>query len=105
MDWFYLLLAGACEIIWAVGIKHCEGFKLTPALFMVSVAMIMSVVFLGLAIKTIPLGIAYAAWSAIGIVGVYLYGVLVLKEEFSITTILFIGLILIGIIGLKLKSH
>ena len=104
MDWFYLLLAGICEIAWAVGVKYCDGFKLTFASFIVIASMIMSVVFLWLATKTIPLGIAYAAWCGIGITGVFLYGVLILKEEFSIYTIFFVALILIGILGLKLKS-
>lgn len=104
MDWFYLLLAGICEIAWAVGVKYCDGFKLTFASFIVIASMIMSVVFLWLATKTIPLGIAYAAWCGIGITGVFLYGVLILKEEFSISTIFFVALILIGILGLKLKS-
>ena len=104
MDWFYLLLAGVFEIGWAIGIKYCDGFKLTPALLLVTISMIMSMVFLWLATKTIPLSVAYAAWSGIGIIGVFFYGILILKEETSLINVLFVGLILIGIIGLKLKS-
>ncbi len=104
MAWIYLLIAGIFEIAWAVSIKYCDGFKITFPLLFVIFSMTMSMIFLWLATKTIPLSIAYAVWTGIGIIGVSLYGVLVLKEEFSMLNLFFVGLILIGIIGLKLKS-
>lgn len=103
MAWLYLLIAGIFEIGWAVGIKYCEGFKISLPLFFVIFSMTASMIFLWLAIKTIPMSIAYAVWTGIGIVGVLIYGILVLKEPISLLNILFVGFILIGIIGLKLS--
>jgi quaternary ammonium compound-resistance protein SugE len=102
--WFYLFLAGVFELGWAVGIKYCEGIKLSFPLFVVVFSMIASIVFLWLAVKVIPMGVAYAAWSGIGIIGVFAYGVLILREPFSISNLIFIALILAGIIGLKLGT-
>lgn len=103
MAWFFLFIAGIFEIAWAVGIKYCEGFKLNFFLFFVIFAMTASMIFLWLATRTIPMSIAYAVWTGIGIVGVFIYGILILKEPFSMINILFVGLILVGIIGLKLS--
>jgi len=102
MAWFYLLIAGMFEIAWAVGMKYCDGFKLSFALFFVIFSMTASVVFLWLATKTIPMSIAYAVWTGIGIIGVFCYGVFMLRETFSMLNLFFVGLILTGIIGLKL---
>ena len=102
MSWFYLMIAGLFELGWVIGIKYCESFKLNFALCFVALSMIGSVVFLWLAIKTIPMSIAYAVWTGIGIVGAFCYGVLVLKEELSALNLVCVGLILTGIIGLKL---
>lgn len=102
MAWVYLLIAGLFEIVWAVGIKYCNEFRITVPLILVAIAMISSVVFLGLATRTIPMSIAYAAWTGIGIVGVFTYGVLILKDPISATSVVFVIMILIGIIGLKL---
>ncbi len=102
MAWFYLFIAGICEICWAVGIKYCDGFKLSVPLAIVAVAMILSLIFLNMAIKTLPMSVAYAVWTGIGIVGVFIYGILILKEPYSILSTCFVMLILIGIIGLKL---
>ncbi len=102
MAWLYLLIAGIFEICWAVCIKYCDGFKITLPLILVIISMIFSMVFLWLATRTIPLSIAYAVWTGIGIVGVFAYGLLILKDPLSTTSIIFVGLILVGIIGLKL---
>ena len=102
MAWFYLFIAGIFEIFWAVGIKYCDGFKITLPLVLVIISMALSVIFLGLATRTIPMSIAYAVWTGIGIIGVFTYGLLVLKDPISAKNIIFVGMILIGIVGLKL---
>lgn len=102
MAWLYLFIAGIFEIFWAVGIKYCDGLKITLPLVLVIVSMGLSIIFLGLATKTIPMSIAYVVWTGIGIVGVFAYGLLILKDPISTNSIVFVGLILIGIIGLKL---
>lgn len=103
MAWIYLVFAGVFEICWAIGLKHCDGFKINLALIFVVISMIISFSFFSIAIKTIPMGVAYAVWTSIGIIGVFIYGVTILKEPFSISTMVFISMILIGIIGLKLQ--
>ena len=102
MAWFYLFTAGIFEIFWAVGIKYCDGFKITLPLILVIISMALSVIFLGLATKTIPMSIAYAVWTGIGIIGVFTYGLFILKDPISVKNIIFVGMILIGIVGLKL---
>lgn len=104
MAWLYLVVAGFFEISWAVGIKYCEGMKITLPLLTVIVSMIFSIVFLGMAAKTIPMSVAYTVWTGIGIVGVFIYGVLVFKDPMPLSSIIFVGMILIGITGLKLAS-
>lgn len=105
MDWIYLILAGICEIAWAAGLKHTNNFQLNLATFIVIITMALSVVFLNLATRTIPISIAYAAWCSFGIIGVYLYGILFLKENFNLMNFFFICLIIIGVIGLKLNNR
>jgi quaternary ammonium compound-resistance protein SugE len=102
MAWFYLFVAGIFEIFWAVGIKYCDGFKITLPLVLVIISMALSVIFLGLATRTIPMSIAYAVWTGIGIIGVFTYGLFILKDPISVKNIIFVGMILIGIVGLKL---
>lgn len=104
MAWIYLIIAGICEIFWAVGIKYCNEFKLTAPLFFVIIFMSLSVIFLALASRTLPMSLAYAVWTGIGIVGVFVYGIFVLKDPVSFSNIIFVGMILIGIIGLKLGA-
>jgi len=102
MSWIYLITAGLFEIIWAVSIKYCDGLKLSLPLAIVVLSMIFSCIFLWLAAKTIPMSIAYAVWTGIGIVGVFAYGALVFKDPITPATGIFVAMILIGIIGLKL---
>jgi len=102
MAWFYLFVAGIFEIFWAVGIKYCDGFKITLPLVLVIISMALSVIFLGLATRTIPMSMAYAVWTGIGIIGVFTYGLFILKDPISVKNIIFVGMILIGIVGLKL---
>ena len=104
MAWMFLVVAGLLEMVWAVGLKYTEGFtKLYPSLLTVS-AMIFSFIFLSLALKEIPMGTAYAVWVGIGAVGVALFGIVYLHESAEIMRIVCLGLIVAGIIGLKLLS-
>lgn len=104
MAWVFLVLAGLFEVVWAVGIKNCNGFKPSKAFLIVVISMALSMILLGLAAKQIPMNIAYAVWTGIGIVGVSLYSSLILSEPLSFTNLGFICMILIGIIGLKLNA-
>lgn len=101
MSWLYLFIAGLFEISWAIGLKYCYGIKFNLLTFGIAISMILSLVFLGLAIQKIPLGIAYAIWTSIGVIGVFLYSFLILKEPIPAISILFISFIIIGVAGLK----
>ena len=102
MSWIILLIAGLLEIVWAVGLKYTEGFtKLAPTIITVS-AMIFSVALLGLAVRVLPLGTAYAVWTGIGTVGTVIFGIMVLGESASLTRIGCIASIILGTIGLKI---
>lgn len=102
MGWLFLLIAGIFEIVWAVGLKYTHGFtRLVPSLI-TGAAMILSFWSLSFSLKTIPMSIAYAVWSGIGIAGTALFGILWLGESSDMLKIVSIALILIGIIGLKL---
>ncbi len=104
MAWIILVLAGLFEIGWAVGLKYTEGFtRLWPSLWTVG-AMVLSLSLLGLALRTLPLGTAYAIWTGIGTVGTALLGIWLFGEPATALRLLCIGLILAGIVGLKLVS-
>lgn len=100
--WLILLLAGLCEIGWAVGLKYTEGFsRLWPSVGTV-IAMAASVALLGWSLKVLPLGTAYAIWTGIGAVGTALLGIYLFDESRETLRFVCIGLIVAGIIGLKL---
>lgn len=102
MAWFTLLLAGLLEIGWAVGLKYTNGFtRLTPSLLTTG-AMILSVVLLGHAVRSLPLGTAYAIWTGIGTIGSVVLGILLFAEPVSAWRLGCIGLIAAGIVGLKI---
>lgn len=104
MAWLYLALAGMFEIGWAVGLKHTQGFtRLLPTLATLG-AMVVSFTFLGLALKSLPLGTTYAIWTGIGTVGTVVFGILVLGEPANAARLGCIMLIVAGIGGLKLLS-
>jgi len=104
MSWVYLLLAGLLEVAWAVGLKYSAGFtRLWPSVF-TAVTMAGSVGMLGLALRTLPLGTAYAVWTGIGTVGTAVAGMLLLGEPAGALRLLSIGLIAAGIVGLKLVT-
>jgi len=102
MSWIYLVIAGLFEIAWAVGLKYTEGFtRLAPSAFVV-VSMLASVGLLGLAVRDLPIGTAYAVWTGIGTLGAAIFGMLVLGEPAGALRVGCIGLIAAGIAGLKL---
>lgn len=104
MAWVYLVVAGLLEIGWAVGLKYTEGWtKLRPSV-LTAAMMIASFYFLSLALKTLPIGTAYAIWTGIGAVGAAILGILIFGEARDVSRILCVLLIVAGIIGLKLTS-
>lgn len=101
MKWVLLVIAGLLETCWAVGLKYSQGFtKLVPSVLTI-LGMIASFYFLSLALKNLPLGTAYAIWTGIGTVGTVILGIILLKEPADLISLVFIGFIVIGIIGLK----
>ena len=104
MAWIYLTVAGLFEIGWAIGLKYTDGFtRLLPSLWTLA-SMILSIVLLGLALKTLPVGTAYAVWTGIGAVGTAALGIYLFAEPATVARLLCIGLILSGIVGLKLVT-
>lgn len=104
MAWGILVLAGLLEVVWAVGLKYTEGFsKLWPTVGTV-LAMVLSVWLLGVAMKTLPVGTAYAVWVGIGAVGTAILGIYLLGESANLGRIISLALIVAGIIGLKLTT-
>ena len=105
MAWICLTLAGVFEVAWAIGLKYTEGFsRLWPSVITV-LAMAISFALLSHALKTLPIGTAYAVWTGIGAVGTALVGMLVLGEPREVARILCILLIVAGIAGLKLTAN
>ncbi len=104
MTWLMLVLAGLCEIVWAVGLKYTEGFTRWVPTAITVTAMVASVVLLGLAVRQLPLGTAYAVWTGIGTVGTAMFGMLVLGEPAGAARLACIALIVGGIAGLKLLT-
>ena len=104
MAWGILLFAGLLEVGWAVGLKYTEGFtRLWPTVGTVA-ALIGSISLLGVALRTLPLGTAYAVWTGIGTVGTAILGILLLHEPAGAMRLVCIALIVAGIVGLKLVS-
>lgn len=105
MAWVILVCAGILEIGWAVGLKYTEGFtKLWPTVATLA-AMVLSMGLLGIAVRTLPIGTAYAVWTGIGTVGTVLLGILLLGESTSLARMFFVALIVTGIVGLKLITN
>lgn len=102
--WGVLFIAGLCEVGWAVGMKYTDGFsRLWPSVWTVAL-MIASVVLLGWALKVLPLGTAYAIWTGIGAVGTAILGIYLFDESREVLRFVCIGLIVAGIVGLKLVT-
>lgn len=102
MAWVVLFVAGLFEVGWAVGLKYTEGFTRFWPTVGSGVSMLVSLGLLGVALRTLPLGTAYAVWTGIGSVGTVLLGILLFGESSSALRLACVGLILAGIVGLKL---
>ena len=104
MSWIYLFIAGALEIIWAVALKYAEGFsRLWPSVISIA-GMILSVIFLSLALRKIPLGTGYAIWTGIGAAGTFVAGLFLFGESAAPLRLVCFVLILAGMVGLKILS-
>ncbi|HEX4878250.1 MAG TPA: quaternary ammonium compound efflux SMR transporter SugE [Limnobacter sp.] len=104
MSWLILLVAGLFEVVWAIGLKYTDGFtRLWPSVITVLAATV-SFVLLGVAMKSLPVGTAYAVWVGIGAAGTVLLGILLFKEPASAARLISVGLIFLGVLGLKLSS-
>ncbi|MDR6936231.1 MULTISPECIES: quaternary ammonium compound efflux SMR transporter SugE [unclassified Luteibacter] len=104
MYWIVLVVAGLFEIGWAIGLKYTEGFtRLVPSV-LTGAAMVVSIVLLALAAKKLPLGTAYAVWTGIGAVGAVTLGIVLFGESAQPLRLLCVGLIVAGIVGLKLTA-
>lgn len=104
MNWFILVIAGALEVVWAIGLKQSAGFtKLTPTLITLA-AMGVSFYLLSMAMRTIPLGAAYAVWVGIGAIGAAIAGIFLFDEAATPLKLASLALVIAGIIGLKIAS-
>lgn len=104
MAWIALVIAGSFEVAWAIGLRYTDGFsRFWPSLGTL-LAMLISVALLGFAVKSLPLGTAYAIWAGIGAVGAVLLGIVLFGESASLARLFCVALILFGIVGLKLVS-
>ncbi len=104
MSWIILVIAGLFEIGWAIGLKYTEGFtRLWPTVGTVA-SMVISVGLLGVAMRDLPVGTAYAVWTGIGAVGTVILGIVLMGDPANAPRLACVGLILAGIIGLKLTS-
>ena len=104
MPWLLLFIAGLLEVGWAVGLKYTEGFTRPLPTLLTGVALVASMALLGLAVRTLPLGTAYAVWTGIGTVGTAVLGMLLFDEPATVARLVCIGLIVAGILGLRLVS-
>ena len=105
MAWFLLVLAGLFEVCWAVGLKYTDGFTRPWPTVLTAASMIVSLVLLGLALRSIPLGTGYAIWTGIGTIGTVIFGIVYFAEPATAARIFCVLLILSGIVGLKLVSN
>jgi quaternary ammonium compound-resistance protein SugE len=104
MSWVILFIAGLFEVAWAIGLKYTDGFsKLWPSVG-TAAAMLISVVLLGLAMRTLPVGTAYAVWTGIGAVGTVILGIVLFGDPANAARLACVALIVAGILGLKLTS-
>lgn len=104
MAWIFLVIAGIFEVVWAMGLKASDGFtRLWPSVITL-VGMVISVYFLAQASRTLPIGTAYAIWTGIGAVGAVIFGMILFNEPRDWIRLLFVGLILAGIIGLRVTA-
>ena len=104
LAWLVLVLAGLCEVVWAVGLKYTDGFSRPLPSAITLAAMVISISLLAWSLKTLPVGTAYAAWTGIGAVGTAILGMFLFGESREAARWVCIGLIVAGIVGLKLVT-
>ncbi|HCS23795.1 MAG TPA: quaternary ammonium compound efflux SMR transporter SugE [Alphaproteobacteria bacterium] len=104
MAWIYLFFAGLFEIAWAIGLKYSESFTRPVPSIITVICLAISMVLLGLAVRTLPIGTAYAIWTGIGAAGAVAAGIFLFHEPATAARIFFASLIVVGIVGLKLSS-
>ncbi|EJL6489142.1 multidrug efflux SMR transporter [Vibrio cholerae] len=104
MAWLILFLAGICEIAWAIGLKYSEGFSKPLASVATLSALVISFVLLGIALRTLPLGVAYGIWVGIGAVGTALATAFLFGETLTLIKLISLFLIVAGIAGLKMSA-
>ena len=104
MSWLLLLVAGLFEAVWAIGLEYSDGFTKPLPTAVTVVAMAISVVLLARAVRELPIGTAYAVWTGIGAVATVIYGLTVLDEPASPARLLFLGVIVVGIVGLHVTG-
>lgn len=103
--WVILLVAGILETVWAIGLKYTQGFTRPVPSVITGIAMVASMYLLAVAVKTLPVGTAYAVWTGVGAIGAALFGIILLGEPRTPWRLLSLGFIIIGIFGLKLSSR
>ena len=104
MAWIYLCIAGVLEIVWAISLKHTDGFSNLRWSVLTVLGMMASFYFLAQALKTIPVGTAYAIWTGIGAAGTAILGIMLFSESAALPRLVCIGVIVAGIVGLMLTS-
>jgi len=104
MAWAILIVAGLFEIAWAIGLKYTEGFTRPWPSVLTGMSMVASVVLLGVAMKSLPVGTSYAVWVGVGAVGTAILGIVLFGESASAGRLVSLGLIVAGIVGLKLAT-
>jgi quaternary ammonium compound-resistance protein SugE len=104
MAWIYLFVAGVLEIGWAIGLKYTEGFTRPVPSVLTGVCIVASMGLLGLAARTLPIGTAYAVWTGVGAVGTAILGIVLFREPVTVMRVVCLGLIVSGIVGLKVFS-
>ncbi len=105
MAWTYLVIAGLLEVGWAIGLKYTDGFtRFTPSVLTVA-AMAASMFLLALAVRSIPIGTAYAIWVGIGAVGAVILGIILFDEPRDFGRVFFVALLIVSLIGLKLATR
>lgn len=102
MAWMILLLAGLLEVVWAIGLKYTAGFTRPLPTLVTVAAMVASVALLGLAMKSLPVGTAYAVWVGVGAVGTVILGIVLFGDPVNLVRMVSVALIVAGIVGLKL---
>ena len=104
MAWFFIVVAGSFEVVWAIGLKYTDGFtRLWPSVI-TGVAIILSMICLAQGVRTLPIGTAYAVWTGIGATGTAILGVILFGESRDLARLGSILLIIVGIVGLRLTS-